>query len=389
MRMNERNPKIRLWLNVAVLMLVVGVAAWLWHRGTPRTATPASTETATTNPTASTNTAAPKPVPSDGSRSRLQEFTARLNAAPDAKAALPQLAELRAALAAMSTNEAIAEIRRFLDSRADASTRLGFKIAASGGLEEAPTLRTFLLDQMARLDPAAAAEYAKVILASKDSPDEWAVALRNLARGDTSVTGREMLEQKAGEMLQYRPWQQDPSVGFLEAFDVAVYLGGTNLIPTLSNLVRQQDNPAAAHASFLALDRLTISDATAVLSALMASPETMEGREITRANYFARADVRDPAQRQVIEDYLLNPALSAPELEKFAGLYPNANYMVSHNLLTPVVTPDHESLAARDVEALRVVRQWIEDPKFARVKPQLEAVQRRLEVFVQQANRGP
>jgi hypothetical protein len=132
----------------------------------------------------------------------LQEFTAKLSAAPEAKAAQPQLTELRAALLALPTNEAVAEIRRFLDSKADAPTHSGFKVGRTGLLDEAPTLRTFLLDELARLDPSAAGEYAKVILANKDSPDEWAVALRNLARGDPSAEGRTLLELKAGELLE-------------------------------------------------------------------------------------------------------------------------------------------------------------------------------------------
>src|SRR5206468_3974534 len=102
------------------------------------------------------------------------------------------------------------------------------------------------LDQLARLDPVAAAAYARVVLANMDSPDEWAVALRDLARGDNSAEGRTFLEQKTGDLLRCEAWQQNTSVGYLEAFDAAVYLGGTNLLPVLSHLVRQRDNPAVA-----------------------------------------------------------------------------------------------------------------------------------------------
>ena len=386
MHTQERNPKNRRWLNVAVLLVVVALTAWLWHRMSQRNGPPVSTGTTATNAVASIITRPPQPVPSDNSKFKLQEFTARLNAAPDAKTAQPQLAELRAALAAMSTNEAVAEMRRFLDSRADAATRLGFKVTASGALDEAPTLRTFLLDEMARLDPVAAAEYAKVILASKDSPDEWAVALRNLARGDTSAEGRALLEQKAVELLQHEPWQREPSVGYLEAFDTAVFVGGTNLMPALSDLIRRKDNQAVAHASFLTLDRLVINAAGPVLTALQAAPEWMEGREQTRANYFARGDVRDPRQREILENYFSNPKLGAAELEAFAGTFPNANYMISANLLTENRTPDHATLTARDAESLRVVQQWLADPRFAKQRPALEKISRRLEEFVRQAS---
>jgi hypothetical protein len=217
-----------------------------------------------------------------------------------------------------------------------------------------------------------------------DSPDEWAVALRNLAWGDPSAEGRALLEQKTTEMLQYGPWQQNPSVGFLEAFDVAVYLGGTSLIPTLTDLVQRQDNPALAHASYLALDRLVINNPTATLAALEADPSLMQGREVTRANYFARADVGDPQQRQILENYLLNPQISPAEIDTFAGIFPNANYMISPNLLTQTQTPNRAALVNRDAESLRVVQEWLADPRFANLQPALTAMTLRLKTFVQQ-----
>ncbi len=318
----------------------------------------------------------------------LQSLIDAVKAAPDAKTARQRLAELRAALAAMPTNAAVAAVRQFLDAKTDAPTRLGFKVAANGTLDDAPTLRTFMLDELGRLDPAAAADYSKVILDSKDSPDEWAVALRNLANGDPSADGKNLLQQKANELLQYAPWQQDPSVGYLEAFDAAVYLGGTNLMPTLSDLVRKQDNPAIAHAAFLALDRLVINSPAATLDALEADPDMMQGREQTRANYFARADVRDPQQRQVLESYLLDQRISPVELDAFAGVYPNANFMISPNLLTQATTPDRSSLTDRDAQSLAVAQQWQADPRFANVQPALQKMVNRLQTFVQQANQA-
>jgi hypothetical protein len=221
-----------------------------------------------------------------------------------------------------------------------------------------------------------------------DSPDEWAVALRNLASGDSSADGRALLQQKTLALLQYEPWQQNPSAGYLEAFDVAVYLGGTDLLPALSGLVRQQENSAVNHASYLALDRLVINNPAATLGALEDAPDLMQGREATRADYFARADVRDPQQREVLEKYLLNPALSASELQTFAGTYPSANFMISPNLLTQTPTPDHGSLASRDEQSLAVVQQWMADPRFSNLAPALQKITARLQVFVQQASHG-
>jgi hypothetical protein len=311
-----------------------------------------------------------------------QRAVKQLTDAHDAAARKQALEELRRSLARGDKTEVSAAIRKFLDSKADASTGLGFKIGAHGALTEAPTLRTYLLDYLGQIDPVAAADYARVVLSSKDSPDEWAVALRNLALGDTSPAARALLEQKTGELLSYGAWQQNPSTGYLEAFDAAVYLGGTDLIPTLTGLARLQDNQAVAHAAFLALDRSVINDPTTLLTTLLAQPELMQGREQTRADFFARADVRDPQQRQLVENYLLSPQTSPAELQQFAGVFPNANYMISQNLLTPTPTPDSARLAGRDAGSLLAVQQWQADPRFAGVRPQLEQISVRLGGFV-------
>jgi hypothetical protein len=279
----------------------------------------------------------------------------------------------------------VAEVRKFLDSKVDAPTRLGFKLASNSMLDDAPTLRTFLLDELGRLDPAAAAEYSKTVLASADSADEWAVALRNLALGDTSPEGRALLQQKMQELLQNTAWQQNPSTGYLEAFDVAVYLGGTNFVPTLSTMIRSQDNPAVAHAAFLAMDRLVLNNPAMMLQTLSAAPELMQGREQTRADYFARSDPRDPQQRQILEKYLQDTTVSTAELDAFGGIFPNANYMISPNLLTQSATPDRDALQRRDAESLALARQWAGDPRFARAAPGLQNVIKRLEGFAAQA----
>lgn len=370
------------------VLIAVTLAVWWW----PRRAGPAGTIMGSSDAPAHTaalgvHQAGVGAEAASELDARLQAAAADLANASDAAKRKLALALLRQNLASRPASEAAAAIRRFLDSKADAATQQGFKIGAKGFLNEAPTLRTFLLDYLGQIDPAAAAEYARVILNSKDSPDEWAVALRNLATGDPSAEGRAFLQQKAGEMLQYGPWQQNPSTGYLEAFDVAVYLGGTGLVPALTELVRMQDNPAVAHAAYLALDRLAISEPAALLGALQADPDLMQGREQTRADYFARADVRDPQQRQVLESYLLDPRTSSQELQQFAGLFPNANYMVSQNLLTPTPTPDHAALVSRDAASLQSVQGWLTDPRFTNLQRPLQRVQQRLEDFARQAGR--
>jgi hypothetical protein len=383
MKLPGTNPKW-LWLSLAGLTVALALASWFVRRQIQT-----KTEARTSAPSSPDQNSPQSAPPSIVRVPALQAACDALRPASSAAVTRQPLAALRQSLAAMPVKEAVAAIKQFLDSKSDAPTHLGFKLASNGLLEEAPTLRTFLLDELARLDPAAAADYAKIILASMDSPDEWAVALRNLALGDASADGRALLEQKTAQMLQYAPWQQNPSPGYLEAFDAAVYLGGADFVPTLSGLVQSQDNPAVAHAAFLALDRLVINNTAAVLMSLEASPELMAGRESTRADYFARADVRDPQQQQILQSYLLNPSISAAELQTFAAVFPSANFMISPNLLTQAATPDHDALISRDAQSLAVAQQWLADPRFASVVPELQTIIQRLQGFAAQAQQRP
>jgi hypothetical protein len=300
-------------------------------------------------------------------------------------AARRSLEELKSYLAGLPHQAAASATLNVLRSGVDAPTGLTFTIGPGGMLSASPSLRVFLLDYLAQLDPASAAEFSRAVLASKDSPDEWAVALRCIARANTDEATRNYLAQKMRELLTHEPWRIGASTGFLESFDVAVYLRGASLVPELATLVRLTDNRAVAHAAYLAMDRLSIIDAAPVLTKLVDEPELMQGREVTRANYFARADVTDGAQRATLERYLLDPRRSAEELRTFTGLYPNANLMVSENLLTLTITPDRGTLVARDQAALRAVNEWLADARFTALRSELERARVRLERFLKQA----
>ena len=190
---------------------------------------------------------------------------------------------------------------------------------------------------------------------------------------------------KLHELLRHDAWRAAPSTGWLEAFDVAVHLGGAAFVPDLSELMRPVNGQTANHAAFLALDRLVAREPAALLPALLGTPDALAGREASRAGMFARADVRDPAQRALVADYLLAPDRSAAELDAFSGVYPNANAFVSANLLTAQPAPGRADLVAHDLAALAVVEGWLADPRFSRARRQLERMRSRLAEFVRQA----
>lgn len=330
-----------------------------------------------------------KPIFTPDEMQAMQAGLAALTNAPDAKISRLTLEGLRAKLAAMPKAEAVALICKFLDGKTDAATRLGFKVTSNGLLSEAPTFRTFLLDELARLDPAAAADYAKIILASMDSPDEWAVALRNLLRGDSSSDASALAKTKFMQMLVYADWQRSPSIGYLEAFDVAVQLGDPDFVPPMTGLLTATNNPAVAHAAYLSLDRMVINNPVQTLTALATDPSAMAGRELVRADYFARLDVRDPRQEALLENYLLSPQLSPAELQQFIGVFPNANFMISPNLLTANNTLSHAALTGRDAASFQVLNQWLADPRFAQLHSHLETAQQRVAGFVSQEGGHP
>jgi hypothetical protein len=349
------------------------------------------------NGAAGTSTAAPAAIATNtpplaatsptilGSIQPLNDALKQLMAAASGDDSRRILAGLRAYLLSLPKSVASRLIEQFLDGKRDASTKLAFTIQKNGFLSDAPSFRVFLLDLLAQIDPKAASQYAMQILSTPGSPDEWAICLRNYALAGSSTGTQAYLESKFLEMLANSAWRSNPSVGYLEAFDTAVYTHDTGLAPTLSQLMADKDNRAVAHAAYLTLDRLVISDPTAVLSQLEAQPDLMRGHELTRADYFARADVADQQQKALLESYLLDPNHSQQELKTFAGLYPNENYMISNNLLTQTQTPTYTDIVTRDRQALSAVQGWMGDPRFQTLQPQLQIMYNRLQMFVGQA----
>ena len=367
---------------VALSLLLVVAAAW-WLVRSPSAAGRSAGTAANTGPG--------HPAAVDVSRqvaARLDEALVRLGASKDPGANRLMLADLRRILNSLPPEMVSREVQSFLASARDAATRLEITVESGGGLGDASSLRVFLLDYLGRIDRPAAGAVAAQILAQYTTPDEWAVSLRNFAWANPGAGSEAFLQAKARQLLGNPAWVREPSTGFLEAFDTIVYARGTALLPELAAFVRDRENQAAAHAAYLTLDRLTIAEPTRMLPQLVDQPDLMKGREQSRASLLARADLREPAQRAAVEKYLLDPARDAGELATFAGLYPNANYMVSNNLLTAVDTPKSGQLAAHDRAALAVVDQWLADPRFERLQPLLARIHERLATFVRQAANG-
>ena len=323
----------------------------------------------------------PNAIPAPGTSSVVQRKVQQLRDSNSAAENRRILLELRVALAAMAKSEASSTIREMLSSGVDVQTQIEFEVGDGGRLQGANTLRVFLLDNLGAIDPKAAAEIARGILIKPESPDEWAICLRNLAKGDSSEEAQRFLRDRLRILLRHEPWQNNPSIGYLEAFDTTVYIGGYQLVPELTRLMRLTNNPGVAHAAFLAVDRLAANEPAATLSSLAEDWTLMQGREATRAGFFARADVSNAEQRQLVERYLLTLPPGSPELDAFADVFPNENYRISKNLLT--VTPPRSGsvIQQRDRATLLVIEEWMAEKRFQGVLPQLRTVQNRLRTF--------
>jgi hypothetical protein len=249
------------------------------------------------------------------------------------------LAALRAAFAQADPKVAIAAIRQFLKTGQDGSTGLRFQVGDGGLLTEAPTLRTFLMDQLGSLSQGAqtadAAEVAKETLSSMTSADEWALAMRNLAWSDPDGS-KPFLAEKVREMLNYAPWQQNPTGGYLEAFDVAAYSGDGSLAGDLASLT-QTPSPLK-QAALVALERLSALAPAQMADYLNANPGVLSSTPMLRADYMGNLDLSDPMQDAEAETYLNRADVTEGEKVKFLARLATPAGFVSDNLLTPANT---------------------------------------------------
>ena len=297
------------------------------------------------------------------------------------------LLKLRNSLVSMPNEQAVAEIREFLSSGRDFPTGLPFDIAADGSLTTSPTFRCFLLDLLSTVDASAAAATGREILAQSTTADEWALALRNVGRGEPRDQNVGFLQRKTEELIANPSWQAKPSIGYLNAFDVLVYSEAVGSAPLLSDLIRRKDRKELVHAGFLTLDRLVLRRPVELLTFLANDRVLQESRPEAVAQQFARADVRVPAQRDILKAWLLDAVRTPEELNAFTSIYPNSNRFVSNNLLTVESPPSGADLVRHDEAALLVFSDWATDAEFAPVRKSLNVTLTRLESFVKSRER--
>ena len=188
-----------------------------------------------------------------------------------------------------------------------------FAIGEGGKLDQPTSLRVALIDWLGQLDKQRAGEVAEQILSEPTDPDEWALCLRNYAWAHPDIEESSgYLTEKWEQMIEVESWMKEPSVGFLEAFDVVVHAKAVELTPRLAEMLADPSGNAGAvgHAAFLTMDRLVVASPAEMIAALDESAEFLEGWDAMHAQMVARADLSEPEQRQQVEAFLLDPERS-------------------------------------------------------------------------------
>ncbi len=361
---------------IRIIILVAAlITAWLWFFPSDRTGKairPAPSEAAGKN-SASEKVALPDATNRSpaGMIARLFDRLRTGNFTPD------DLDALRRNLLAAEPAQAIAVITAFLATGQDANTGEKFVLGTGGELGGAPTLRVLLLDLLGRISKKSgspeAAAVSRSLLERKTSADEWAVALRNV--GWNTPNEREYLAGKVREMLRYENWRRQPSGGFLESFDVIVFTRDVTFTPELSQMTQSEDK-AVQRAAAIAMDRLSEMNPLDVMNWLNTNPDEFSAKPMLRADYFAKADFTQQAQRQAVEAYLSRTDVQETEKNKLLNGIAAPGSFAAENLLTsPPAADDPPEKSA----ALRqTVRDWVKTNRFPQMLPSLLKLQARL-----------
>jgi hypothetical protein len=267
----------------------------------------------------------------------IEQILARFLASPGPEESTAILQELRERIRAADNQAATEAIVDFLKSGKDAPTRLPFVVGPEGGMETTPTLRTALLDLLPSLDPTVALETARGVMDGKNSPDEYALALRNLAWNDAEGDLKKELSDRLEQMIDVKDWVINPSSGFLEALDAGVEISTKQSFDSIVRLDSESlaaSNEALVRASFIALDRMVLRNPSLLVDTYSQDPEMSGLSPDQRASLLSRLDIADPAQRNVFVNYLSASNHGVGELDYFTSLFPNGNYVHGNWLIT-------------------------------------------------------
>lgn len=291
---------------------------------------------------------------------------------------------LRSAIFSLHPDEAVARLMEVIESGADMKTGLAFQPGPDRQLRGAASLRAIFLDWLHQLEPRTAAQLAVRELDSLGtglSPDVYVIHLRNFALGSElpAPARQSALENYFMQLIEYRPWIDNPGSAIAEAMDVAVYLESPTVVPELSRFLQRDQAPLLRRAASLALERLVDRQPMQVLPLLLDPLQDDSVPPRSRASYMARLDPGLPGAADLLREYVRDPAREPSEIRFFLESFPNLNRSLSHNLLSDDFSNTDPENTARQLEnAFVLVQDWQNDPQLEAFAPLLAEIQERL-----------
>jgi hypothetical protein len=194
--------------------------------------------------------------------------------------------------------------------------------------------------------------------------------LRNIAWSTPSE--RALLASKVREMLTYEPWRQQPSAGFLEAFDLVVFTRDIAMVPELREMVTGEDD-ALKRAAAATMDRLSEMAPLDVMTYLNGHPGEFADRPFLRADYYSKADLSNAQQRQAVENYLSRTDVSVAEKSKLLAMFASPGTFVDDTLVTG--RPAAEDAPQKTAGLRTTVGEWLKSNRFPELTSPLVQLQ--------------
>ena len=313
-------------------------------------------------------------APDPALKAELQTLKSRLAQKPDRETVLRLLREFMQKAFSANPNAAAVALLEFLQSGEDEATGLDF-IVGEAGLDEWPSLRTFLFDFLGKIDLEVATQYALAnIIPFKKSTPEYAVSLQILWNyGGAEEPSPELSAAWLG-LLQKPDWAAEPDAAWLESLDFASRIPETTpefLKASTEWLSRPKEASGKAEAAEIVLERMMIRHPRETLRALLENTQWMnEGRgPSVRASLFARADVADSGQALSLKGYLQHLQPEGKEADFFYQAFPCHNYGVAPGLSGQPDIPGAGDIQKNLRADLVLLQGWKNDPSMAMHRP--------------------
>lgn len=274
-----------------------------------------------------------------------------------------------------------------LESGFNQATGLPF-IVGYEGIAVPTSYRVFLLDILADIDPARAAELSKAVLNDSSNLDEWSVALRNIAR---ESVGKEnsFLRQKVAELIRNPAWSAERSRAYLESFDLVPGVKQYELIPDLVRMLSNVEAPLDLQkASWLALERFSIVSGAAFVSYVLDTGLAPSVPPYILANFVSRLDPNKPSDGDILTRYAAAVSSQDKSWKEFVAMFPLHSLPVGPALITGVQPKPLVASAKQDLAALKLVEAWLIREDFQNKHADLLSMQERILENVESAKRG-